>query len=67
MKQLSDIDYIYAIIGIIIGIIMIASPRTFMRKAKYDEESLKTESLLKKMGIVIIILGIVFGVVIYTR
>lgn len=67
MKQPSDFDYVYAVIGIIVGIIMIATPRTFMRKAKYDEESLKTESLLKKIGIGVIIICIVFAIVIYTR
>ncbi|WP_165021133.1 hypothetical protein [Dysgonomonas sp. ZJ279] len=67
MTQLSDIDYIYAAIGVIVGIIMIFSPRTFMRGAKYDEDSLKTESFLKKIGIAVIILGIVFAIIIYTR
>ena len=65
--QPSNFDYLYAAIAIIVGIIMIANPRTFMRKAKYDEESLKTESLLKKLGIGLTVIGIAFAVYIYLR
>lgn len=65
--QPSKIDIIYAIIGVIIGLVMIASPRTFMYKAKYDEESLKTESWTKKLGIALTILSIGFGIYIIVK
>jgi len=33
-----------------------------MRKAKYDEESLKTESLVKKLGIGLVIFALGLGI-----
>lgn len=65
--QPSKIDIIYAIIGLIIGLVMIISPRTFMYKAKYDEEGLKTESWTKKLGIALAILSVGFGIYIMLR
>ena len=67
MKGLSNIDYIYSIAMIIVGIVMISSPRTFMGRAKYDEDSLKTEKFLKIMGIVIMLLSVVFAGFIFFR
>lgn len=65
--QLSNFDFIYSGLAILLGIIMIASPRTLMRGANYDEESLKTESLVKKLGVAVIVLGIILGVYLFLR
>lgn len=65
--QPSNFDYIYAALGVICGIVMIASPRTFMRKVRYDEEGVKTESLVKKLGIAVILLGVGLAIYIFTR
>lgn len=65
--ELTGIDYIYSVAMAIVGIIMISSPRTFMGRAKFDEDSLKTEKLLKIVGIVIVILSVVFAGFIYFR
>lgn len=64
---LSNFDYLYAIFGIIFGIIMIANPRMFMRNAGYDEESLRTESFMKKTGIVLILGCIGFAIYLYIK
>lgn len=65
--ELTGIDYIYSVAMAIVGIIMISSPRTFMGRAKFDEDSLKTEKLLKIVGIVIVVLSVVFAGFIYFR
>lgn len=65
--ETSFYDYLYAIFGVLFGIFMIVSPRTLMRGAKYDEESLKTESWLKKVGIGLIIASIGLAIYLYLR
>ncbi|MDU1891866.1 MAG: hypothetical protein E6767_14355 [Dysgonomonas sp.] len=61
--ETSFYDYLYAIFGVLFGVFMIISPRTLMRGAKYDEESLKTESWVRKAGIGLIVISI--GLAIY--
>lgn len=56
------IDFVYPAFLLILGIVMIFSPRTLMRKAKYDEESMKTESWVKRLGIVLCIAGVAVGI-----
>lgn len=63
----SNFDYAYAAFGLIFGIVMMASPRTFMRGAKYDEESIKAESFVKKAGAGLAVLAIFFAVYVYFR
>jgi hypothetical protein len=46
----------------VFGIVMVSSPRSLMRKAKYDEESLKTESWVKKLGIGLCVFAVGFGI-----
>ena len=65
--NITNFDYIYPILEIILGIVMIITPRTFMRKAQYDEESLKTEKLVKKAGIGLIILGVGLGIYLFYK
>ncbi|MDR1715941.1 MAG: hypothetical protein ACK5KN_11810 [Dysgonomonas sp.] len=65
--QYSNWDYIYAVFMLIFGIFMIISPRSLMRKAKYDEESLKTESWVKKAGIGLCIMAPLFAFFIYYK
>lgn len=63
--QSTNFDFLYPALIAIVGIVMIFSPRTFMRGAKYDEESIKTESWVKKTGIGLIIVGIGYAIYIY--
>ncbi len=63
----SNYDYLYAIFMLLFGIFMIASPRSLMRKAKYDEESLKTESWVKKSGIGLCVLAPLFALFVYFK
>lgn len=66
--MLQAIDYIYAVSLCIVGILLIASPRTFMgRGAGYTEESIKTEKLVKYLGIGLIIISIVVAGLIFFR
>ena len=65
--ELSNIDYIYAVAIGIVGIMLIANPSTFMGRAKYDENRVKTESLLKKVGIGLIVFAAIFAGAIYFR
>lgn len=58
------INNLYFIGIAIFSLVMIFSPRSFLGKAKYDEDAVKTEGILKKSGIVLLILSI--GLVIYT-
>lgn len=60
-------DYLYALVGIIFGIIMIINPRMLMRNAGYDEESLKTESFMKKIGVLLIIASIGLAIYLYIK
>ncbi|MDR1090759.1 MAG: hypothetical protein LBL79_06755 [Prevotella sp.] len=65
MQKFTNIDFIYPVFLLIFGIVMIFNPRTVMRKAKYDEESLKTESWVKKLGIGFCIFAVAFAVYMY--
>lgn len=60
-------DYIYAVFMLLFGIFMIISPRSLMRKVKYDEEGLKTESWVKKAGIGLCIMAPLFAFFIYYK
>jgi len=62
MHKFTNIDLIYPAFMLIFSIIMIVNPRTMMRKAKYDEEGLKTESWVKKMGIGLLVLAVALGI-----
>jgi hypothetical protein len=46
---------------LIFSIIMIMSPRSLMRKAKYDEEGLKTELWVRRLGIGLCIAAVGLG------
>lgn len=48
----------FVVIGLC-GLVMMLSPNSFLGKAKYDEDAVKTESLIKKGGIFLIIFSIV--------
>lgn len=62
------IDYIYSVSLCIVGILLIASPRTFMgRGAGYTEESIKTEKLVKIVGGVLIAASVVLAGFIFFR
>ncbi len=65
--ELSNFDYVYAVFGIIFGIIMIVNPRMFMRNAGYDEESVRTESFMKKTGAVLVAGCIGFAIYIFVK
>lgn len=65
--ELAAIDYIYAVAIAIVGAMLIANPSTFMGRAKYDESRLKTESLLKKIGIGLIVFALAFAIAIFLR
>lgn len=67
MRHLSNIDFLYPIFMFIFGIVMIMSPRSLMRKAKYDEESLKTESWVKKLGIGLCVFSVGFAIYIFYK
>lgn len=67
MRHFTNIDFLYPVFMLIFGIVMITSPRSLMRKAKYDEESLKTESWVKKLGIALCIFSVGFAVYIYYK
>jgi uncharacterized membrane protein YfcA len=62
MRNLTNIDLLYPIFMLILGIIMIFSPRSLMRNAKYDDESLKTESWVKKLGIGLAVFAVGLGI-----
>lgn len=67
MHQYSNLDFIYAAFMFLLGIFMIVSPGSVIRKAKYDEERLKTESWIRKTGIVLSIIGVLMGIFFYTK
>lgn len=67
MRQIILIDFIYPAFMFILGVVMISSPRSLMRKAKYDEESLKTESWVKKSGIVLCVGAVGLAVYFYYK
>ena len=60
-------DYLYPIFIFLFGIFMIISPRTLMRKAKYDEEGLKAESWVKKAGVGLCILAPLLAIFLYYK
>ena len=62
-----DFDYLYALGIVVLGIVMMTSPESFLGRAKYNDDRVKTESFLKKTGIVIIICGLVFAVFVFLR
>lgn len=57
------INLMYYIGIALFGVVMIASPRTFLGRAKFDEESIKTELFIKRIGIGVVIFGIVLIIV----
>ena len=67
MQQYSNADYLYAAFMLLFGIFMIVSPGSLIRKAKYDEERLRTESWIRKTGIVFCVLGVILGIFFYTK
>ncbi len=62
MRQLTNIDLLYPIFMLVLGVVMILSPRSLMRKAKYDEEGLKAESWVKKLGIGLAVFAVGLGI-----
>ena len=62
MSELAT-QLMYYIVITIAGIVMVASPRAFIGRAKYDENSLKAEKFIKITGIAIIIIGVVLSIV----
>lgn len=60
---ITAIDFAKPIFLLILGLVMIFSPRTLMWKAKYDEEGMRTESWVKKLGIIMCIVGV--GIAVY--
>ena len=67
MRNFIYLDLLYPVFMFIFGIIMISSPRSLMRKAKYDEESLKTESWVKKLGIGLCVFAVGFRIYIFYK
>lgn len=59
---ITAIDFAKPIFLLILGLVMIFSPRTLMRKAAYDEEGMKTESWVKKTGIILSIVGVAIAI-----
>lgn len=55
---ITAIDFAKPIFLLILGLVMIFSPRTVMWKAKYDEEGLRTEAWVKKLGIIMCLVGV---------
>lgn len=56
----------FIVIGIC-ALVMIFSPRTLMGKAKYDESAIKTEGLIKKSGIGLLIFCIILLIYTFLR
>lgn len=50
-------NYIYFATIAIVGLVMYKSPNAFLGKAKYDEEAVKTEVLVKKIGIAMLVMA----------
>lgn len=67
MKQILLIDFIYPAFLFILGIVMITSPRSLMGRAKYDKESMKTESWVKKLGYVVALGSVGLAVYFYYK
>mgnify|MGYP001451723087 CR=1 FL=1 len=60
----TTINIMYFVAIIICGIVMVLSPHTFMGRAKYDEGALKTQKMIKKAGIAVIVINVIL--IIYT-
>lgn len=60
----STMNIIYFVTIAIFGLVMVFSPHTFMGRAKYSDGSEKTQKLIKKVGIVIIVVQVIL--IIYT-
>ena len=58
------INIMYFVTIAICGIVMVISPHTFMGRAKYDEGALKTQKMIKKAGITIIVINVIL--ILYT-
>lgn len=54
-------NYIYFATIAFVGLIMYLKPNSFMGKAKYDENAVKTEGVIKKAGIAIIVFSILMS------
>ncbi len=65
MQKFTNIDFMYPAFMLIFSLVMIFSPRTMMGRAKYDEESLRTESWIKKLGIGFGVFALAFAIFIY--
>lgn len=59
---ITAIDFVKPIFMLIFGLVMIFSPRSLMWKAKYDEEGVKAESWVKKIGIILCVAGIAIAI-----
>lgn len=59
---ITAIDFIKPVFFLLLGLVMIFSPRTLMWKAKYDEEGLRTESWVKKLGIIMCIISVAVAI-----
>lgn len=62
MSELFTQILYYSVIALV-GIVMTVSPRRFIGKAKYDEQSFKAEKFIKRVGIGIIILSIILFII----
>lgn len=64
-KKMSElaIQLMYYIVIAIVGIVMVASPRAFIGRAKFDENSLKAEKFIKITGIAIIVISVILSIV----
>lgn len=67
MHQYSNFDYLYAAFMLLFGIFMIVSPGSVIRKAKYDEERLRTESWIRKTGIALCVIAVGMGIFFYMK
>ena len=62
MSELAT-QLMYYIVIAIVGIVMVASPRAFIGRAKFDENSLKAEKFIKITGIAIIVVSVILSIV----
>lgn len=66
MQKFTNYDYLYPIFMFLFGLFMIFSPGSLIRKVKYDEERIKAESWLKKIGIGLCIFALLFAYFVYS-
>jgi len=52
-------DYVFYVAIIICALVIYKSPQTFMGRAKYDENAVKTQGLIKKGAIAIIVFHLI--------